>query len=209
MSDKITKRQQAVLNDIEQHIREKGYGPTVREVCQDLGLSSPSTVHVHLKALEEKGYIRRDPLKSRSISLTYQVDDPDFPAVDYKADVVSVPLVGNVAAGEPILAEENITERMPLPTDIVGDAPSFMLSVRGDSMIEAGINDGDYVVVKEQPVANNGDIVVAIIDDGATVKRFYKEKDCIRLQPENQSMEPIFVNECIIAGTVVAVFRRI
>ena len=212
MSDKITKRQQAVLDCIEASIREKGYGPTVREICQTLGLSSPSTVHVHLKALEDKGLIKRDPLKSRSISLvnapadlepTGNVITPSF------GRVVDVPLVGNVAAGEPILAEENITDTMSLPTDIVGDAPSFMLSVRGDSMIEAGINDGDYVVVKEQPVANNGDIVVAIIDDGATVKRFFRERDHIRLQPENSSMEPIITRDCSIAGKVVAVFRRL
>ena len=212
MSDKVTKRQKAVLDCIEECIREKGYGPTVREVCQSLGLSSPSTVHVHLKALEEKGLIKRDPLKSRSIALTYQLEDaalatnvvqPSF------SNIVNVPLVGNVAAGSPILAEENITDTISLPTDIVGDAPSFLLSVRGESMIEAGINDGDYVVVKEQPVANNGDIVVAIIDDGATVKRFYKEADHIRLQPENSSMEPIITRDCSIAGKVVAVFRRL
>lgn len=181
----------------------------MREVCQDLGLSSPSTVHVHLKALEEKGFIKRDPLKSRSISLTYQPEgEPNIIAADF-GRVIDVPLVGDVAAGTPILAEENITDTIALPTDIVGDAPSFALSVRGDSMIEAGINDGDYVVVKEQPTADNGEIVVAIIGDGATVKRFYKEKGRIRLQPENSSMEPIFVNECLIAGKVVAVFRRI
>lgn len=212
MSDKVTKRQQAVLDCIEACIQEKGYGPTVREICQSLGLSSPSTVHVHLKALEEKGLIKRDPLKSRSITLTHPHDEasvienviaPSF------GRAVEVPLVGNVAAGSPILAEENITDTMTLPTDIVGDAPSFMLSVRGDSMIEAGINDGDYVVVKEQPVANNGDIVVALIDDGATVKRFYREKDYIRLQPENSSMDPIITRECSIAGKVVAVFRRL
>ena len=212
MSDKVTKRQQAVLDCIEACIQEKGYGPTVREICQSLGLSSPSTVHVHLKALEEKGLIKRDPLKSRSITLTHPHDEasvienviaPSF------GRAVEVPLVGNVAAGSPILAEENITDTMTLPTDIVGDAPSFMLSVRGDSMIEAGINDGDYVVVKEQPVANNGDIVVAIIDDGATVKRFFREKDYIRLQPENSSMDPIITRECSIAGKVVAVFRRL
>lgn len=212
MSDKVTKRQQAVLDCIEACIQEKGYGPTVREICQSLGLSSPSTVHVHLKALEEKGLIKRDPLKSRSITLTHPHDEacvienviaPSF------GRAVEVPLVGNVAAGSPILAEENITDTMTLPTDIVGDAPSFMLSVRGDSMIEAGINDGDYVVVKEQPVANNGDIVVALIDDGATVKRFYREKDHIRLQPENSSMDPIITRDCSIAGKVVAVFRRL
>lgn len=212
MSDKVTKRQQAVLDCIEACIQEKGYGPTVREICQSLGLSSPSTVHVHLKALEEKGLIKRDPLKSRSITLTHPHDEasvienviaPSF------GRAVEVPLVGNVAAGSPILAEENITDTMTLPTDIVGDAPSFMLSVRGDSMIEAGINDGDYVVVKEQPVANNGDIIVALIDDGATVKRFYREKDHIRLQPENSSMDPIITRDCSIAGKVVAVFRRL
>lgn len=209
MTIKITKRQKAVLDDIERHIAEKGYGPTVREVCEDLGLSSPSTVHVHLKALEEKGFIKRDPLKSRSISLTYAVEEAVNSFISEVRDIVSVPLVGNVAAGMPILAEENIEDTMKLPTDIVGEAPSFMLSVRGDSMIEIGINDGDYVVVRQQPVANNGDIVVALVDDGATVKRFYKEKDHIRLQPENSSMEPIIVQDCSIAGTVVAVFRRI
>ena len=213
MAEKVTKRQQAVLDCIEECIREKGYGPTVREVCQSLGLSSPSTVHVHLKALENKGLIKRDPLKSRSIALTYPLEG--LPALESNvvqpsfSKLVNVPLVGNVAAGAPILAEENITDTITLPTDIVGDSPSFLLSVRGESMIEAGINDGDYVVVKEQPVANNGDIVVAIIDDGATVKRFYKESDHIRLQPENSTMEPIITTDCSIAGKVVAVFRRL
>lgn len=212
-AEKLTKKQKAVMECIERCIEEKGYGPTVREICAELGLSSPSTVHVHLKTLEQKGYIVRDPLKSRSISLPVQrkpigaveadVVRPSF------SKVVDVPLVGNVAAGEPILAEENITDTITLPTDIVGDSPSFLLSVRGDSMIEAGINDGDYVVVKEQPVANNGDIIVALIDDGATVKRFYREKDHIRLQPENSSMEPIITRDCAIAGKVVAVFRRL
>lgn len=209
MGDKITKRQRAVLDNIEKHIREKGYGPTVREVCQDLGLSSPSTVHVHLKALEEKGYITRDPLKSRSISLTYQLEDSSDALIPQFTNAIQVPLVGDVAAGTPILAQENITDVLTLPTDIVGDSPSFMLSVRGDSMIGVGINNGDYVVVKEQPVANNGDIVVALIDDGATVKRFYKEKDAVRLQPENPDMDPIIVRDCSIIGTVVAVFRRL
>lgn len=212
MTQKVTKRQQAVLDCIEACIREKGYGPTVREVCQSLGLSSPSTVHVHLKALEDKGFIKRDPLKSRSIALTYPIEEVPSPVTAFAAaysKLVNVPLVGNVAAGSPILAEENITDTITLPTDIVGDAPSFMLSVRGESMIEAGINDGDYVVVKEQPVANNGDIVVAIIDDGATVKRFFREADHIRLQPENSTMDPIITTDCSIAGKVVAVFRRL
>ena len=212
MTHKVTKRQQAVLDCIEACIREKGYGPTVREVCQSLGLSSPSTVHVHLKALEEKGFIKRDPLKSRSIALTYAIEDAASAAVsgaEAYSNLVTIPLVGNVAAGSPILAEETGTDFIAVPTVIVGVAPSFMLAVRGESMIEAGINDGDYVVVKEQPVANNGDIVVAIIDDGATVKRFYKEADHIRLQPENSSMEPIITTQCSIAGKVVAVFRRL
>lgn len=209
MSEKITKRQQAVLSCIEDCIREKGYGPTVREVCQKLGLSSPSTVHVHLKTLEDKGLIKRDPLKSRSIALTYPLPGSETPAEPSYSNIINVPLVGDVAAGTPILAQENITDTMSLPVDIVGDAASFMLSVHGESMIEAGINDGDYVVVKEQPVANNGDIVVALVDDGATVKRFYKEKDHIRLQPENSSMDPIIVPTCSIAGKVVAVFRRL
>lgn len=211
MSDKPTKKQQAVMDCIERCIREKGYGPTVREICSELGLSSPSTVHVHLKALEQKGLIVRDPLKSRSISLPAGHKSSFEPNVIRPSfsKIVDVPLVGRVAAGEPILAEENIEDTISLPVDIVGDAPSFILSVRGESMIEAGINDGDYVVVKEQPVANNGDIVVAIIDDGATVKRFYREKDHIRLQPENSSMDPIITTDCIIAGKVVAVFRRI
>lgn len=210
MTQKVTKRQQAVLSCIEDCIREKGYGPTVREVCQILGLSSPSTVHVHLKSLEEKGLIKRDPLKSRSIALTYPLPGGKSAQDDLSySKIINVPLVGDVAAGTPILAEQNITDTISLPVDIVGDSASFMLSVHGDSMIEAGINDGDYVVVKEQPVANNGEIVVAVIDDGATVKRFYKEKDHVRLQPENSSMDPIIVDNCSIAGKVVAVFRRI
>lgn len=215
MSEKLTKKQKAVLECIEDCIAKKGYGPTVREICAEIGLSSPSTVHVHLKALEEKGYIERDPLKSRSIML--KQNDQGQPVGRNEGNVLSpsfsktidVPLVGNVAAGEPILAEENITETMSLPIDIVGDSASFMLSVRGESMIEAGINDGDYVVVKQQQTANNGDIVVAIIEDGATVKTFYKELDHIRLQPENSTMEPIIVTNCAIAGKVVAVFRRL
>ena len=214
MAAKVTKRQQAVLDCIEDCIREKGYGPTVREVCHALGLSSPSTVHVHLKALEEKGLIKRDPLKSRSISLTYPLEGssvqassaPDVVQPSF-SKIVNVPLVGDVAAGVPILAEENITDTISLPTDIVGDAPSFLLSVRGESMIEAGINDGDYVVVRKQPTAYNGDIVVAMVEDDATVKRFYRENGHFRLQPENPTMEPIIVPEVTILGKVVSLYR--
>ncbi len=217
---KITKKQKAVLDFIAQTIEETGIAPTVRDICVGLGLSSPSPVHVHLKTLEEKGYIHRDPLKSRCITVVGQernvspapTDTTSEPSVGLGefSNVVSLPVVGNVAAGLPILAEQNVTETIPLPTEIVGDSSSFLLKVRGDSMVEIGINDGDYVVVKEQPTATNGDIVVAVIDDGATVKRFFKERDHIRLQPENSSMEPIIVREdVIIAGKVVAVFRRL
>lgn len=213
MSYKVTKRQQAVLSCIETFISEHGYGPTVREVCEMLDLSSPSTVHVHLKALEEKGLIHRDPLKSRSITLANS--EAAVPAHSESAigssyeNTVNLPLVGDVAAGIPILAEENVSEYLTLPTEIVGDSASFLLSVHGDSMIEAGINNGDYVVVKEQQTAHNGEIVVALVEDGATVKRFYKENGHIRLQPENSSMDPIIVDDCAIVGKVVALFRRI
>ena len=211
MTKGITKRQQAVYDCIEQFIAEKGYGPTVREICERMGLHSPSTAHVHLNALEEKGLINRDPLKSRSITLTSSSPSTHSPYQDVTSrfNSIELPLVGDVAAGVPILAEENITDTISLPVEIVGDSASFLLSVHGDSMIEAGINDGDYLVVKEQNVANNGDIVVALIDDGATVKRFYRESDHIRLQPENSSMEPILVRECSIVGKVVALFRSI
>ncbi|RNL21657.1 transcriptional repressor LexA [Slackia faecicanis] len=215
---KITKKQKAVLDFIAKTIDETGIAPTVRDICDGLGLSSPSTVHVHLKTLEDKGLIHRDPLKSRCITIVGH----ERPAADDQAkneppvgagafaNVVSLPVVGNVAAGLPILADQNITETIPLPTEIVGDSSSFLLKVRGDSMIEIGINDGDFVVVQEQPTANNGDVVVAIVEDGATVKTFYKEHDHVRLQPENSSMEPIIVRENVsIAGKVVAVFRRL
>ena len=216
---KITKKQKAVLDFIAQTIEKTGIAPTVRDICVGLGLSSPSTVHVHLKTLEEKGYIHRDPLKSRCITVVGQersaspaptpTSEPPVGVGEF-SNIVSLPVVGNVAAGLPILAEQNVTETIPLPTEIVGDSSSFLLKVRGDSMVEIGINDGDYDVVKAPPTATNGDIVVAVIDDGATVKRFFKERDHIRLQPENSSMEPIIVREdVIIAGKVVAVFRRL
>ena len=215
---KITKKQKAVLDFIEKTIDETGIAPTVRDICNGLGLSSPSTVHVHLKTLEDKGFIRRDPLKSRCITIV----DHDHkqaegvcehePSVGSAAfsNVIDLPVVGNVAAGTPILAEQNITETIPLPTEIVGDSSSFLLKVRGDSMIEIGINDGDFVAVRQQPTATNGDIVVAMVEDGATVKRFFKEDGCVRLQPENSSMDPIIVTENVsIIGKVTAVFRRL
>ena len=207
--DSLSKRQQQIYNFIESYIEQKGFGPTVREICEAVNLSSPSTVHVHLKTLEDKGYIVRDSLKSRSIALPHKEAAQTHGSAAYE-NSISLPVVGRVAAGEPILAEQNIENTLTLPTELVGDSASFILSVHGDSMIEAGINDGDYVAVKEQPTCNNGDIVVAIVDDGATVKRFYKEKGHVRLQPENSSMEPIIVRENVsIAGKVVAVFRRL
>lgn len=209
MSKPLTTRQRSVYEFIESYILQKGYGPTVREIAEAVHLSSPSTVHVHLKTLEEKGYIVRDPLKSRSIALPGKPEQEEAFGSAGSSDTLSLPLVGNVAAGEPILAEHNVETTMQLPTEIVGDSASFILAVHGESMIEAGINDGDYVVVKEQQVARNGEIIVALIDDGATVKRFYKEEDHIRLQPENSSMDPIITRECAIVGKVVAVLRKV
>ena len=208
MTESLTKRQQQVYDFIETYVINKGYGPTVREIGEAVNLSSPSTVHVHLKTLEDKGYIVRDPLKSRSIALAHKPETSSFGGVGSEK-TLQLPLVGRVAAGEPIYAEENIEEVITLPTEIVGDAASFLLTVRGESMVEAGINDGDYVVVKEQQTAHNGEIIVALIDDGATVKRFYKETEYIRLQPENSSMKPILTKTCSIIGKVVAVLRRV
>ena len=209
MNTKLSRRQQQIYDFIVSYIQENGYGPSVREIADGVGLAGPSTVHGHLRTLEQLGYITRDKHKSRSIILTESLDQtPSFGSTG-SDDVLSVPLVGNVAAGEPILAEQNVQTTMTLPKELVGDAASFMLSVHGESMIEAGINDGDYVVVKEQQVARNGEIVVALIEDGATVKRFFKESDHIRLQPENSSMDPIIVQDCSIVGKVVAVLRRV
>ena len=201
MSKPLTTRQKSVYEFIESYILQKGYGPTVREIAE--------AVHVHLKTLEEKGYIVRDPLKSRSIALPGKHEQEEAFGSTGSSNTLSLPLVGNVAAGEPILAEHNVETTLQLPTEIVGDSASFILAVHGESMIEAGINDGDYVVVKEQQVARNGEIIVALIDDGATVKRFFKEKDHIRLQPENSTMEPIITRDCAIVGKVVAVLRKV
>lgn len=209
MSKPLTTRQKSVYEFIESYILQKGYGPTVREIAEAVHLSSPSTVHVHLKTLEEKGYIVRDPLKSRSIVLPGKHEQEEAFGSTGSSNTLSLPLVGNVAAGEPILAEHNVETTLQLPTEIVGDSASFILAVHGESMIEAGINDGDYVVVKEQQVARNGEIIVALIDDGATVKRFFKEKDHIRLQPENSTMDPIITRDCAIVGKVVAVLRKV
>ena len=190
---KISKRQQDILTFIKDEVKLKGYPPSVREIGEAVGLASSSTVHGHLARLESKGYIRRDPTKPRAI----EVLDPEG-LTALKSGVVHVPLVGKVTAGLPITAIENIEEYFPLPdTYGTSDDKLFMLEIVGDSMIEAGILNGDYVVVKQQHTANNGEIVVAMTEeDEATVKRFFKEKDYFRLQPENESMEPIIVNTC-------------
>ena len=199
----LSGKQLEVLEFIKSELFKKGYPPSVREICEAVGLKSTSTVHGHLERLERKGLIRRNPTKPRAIEVL------DSSPLSIARDMVEVPIVGRVTAGQPILAVENIEDTFPLPADFLRGDDSFILTVRGESMIEAGILDGDYVVVKQQNYANNGDIVVALIEDEATVKRFYKEKDHIRLQPENSLMEPILVQDVTILGKVTGVFRRL
>lgn len=205
MMAKLSKRQQQILDFIKQEVRTKGYPPSVREIGEAVGLASSSTVHGHLARLESKGFIRRDPTKPRAIEILDEYES--IP----KTNVVNVPIVGKVTAGQPITAIENIEEYFPLPERFVSpDDQVFMLQIVGESMIEAGILDGDYVIVRQQQTANNGDIVVAMTEDHeATVKRFFKEKDHIRLQPENSSMEPIIVQNATILGKVIGVYRAI
>ena len=198
---KITAKQQEILDYIKNEILKKGYPPTVREICETVNLKSTSSVHSHLETLEKNGYIRRDPTKPRAI----EICDDNFQMV--RTEMVSLPVVGNVAAGQPILAEENIEEYFPVPADMVPRGESFILNVRGDSMINVGIFNGDRVFVNQCSTAKNGDIVVALIDDSATVKTFYKENGHIRLQPENDEMEPIIVPDCEILGKVFGVYR--
>lgn len=212
----LTKRQKQILDFISTCVNEKHCPPSVREIGEAIGLSSPSTVHAHLNALEQKGYIKRDGAKSRSMSITSKAQSVEAstspcaqPQAHASRGIVELPLVGRVAAGQPILAEQNIEQQVPLPTSFFGDDGSFLLTVHGESMIDAGILDGDTLVVREQSDANNGDIVVALIGDGATVKTYYKEKDCIRLQPQNESMEPIFTRDAVILGKVTGLFRSI
>lgn len=204
----LTPRQRQVLDFIRSEIHRRGFPPSVREIGEAVGLSSSSTVHSHLAALEAKGLIRRDPSKPRALEvLDYRDTDR---AVDYDA-VRAVPLVGQVAAGAPILAAENIEATLPLPASFAGEE-TFILRVKGDSMIEAGILDGDFVVVRQQATATNGDIVVAMIDEAATVKRFFREGDRIRLQPENATLDPIYADahaDFAILGKVTALFRRL
>ncbi len=202
--DELTERQQAILSFIRAEIQKRGYPPSVREIGEAVGLSSSSTVHAHLSHLEEMGYIRRDPTKPRAIEVLVGNE-----TAIYRQDIVSLPIVGKVAAGQPLLAEENIEDYFPLPKDFGPIAEAFILKVRGESMIEAGILDGDLVVVQKTQHAENGEIVVALIEDEATVKRFFRENGRIRLQPENQNMAPIYATEVSIAGKVVGLVRRL
>lgn len=201
MEKKLTDKQEQILEYLKECILKKGYPPAVREICDAVNLKSTSSVHSHLETLEKKGYIRRDPTKPRAI----EICDESFQMV--RTEMVSIPLLGNVAAGSPIFAEQNIESYFPIPADYIPKGESFALRVRGDSMINAGIFHGDQIFVSVCNTAKNGDIVVALIDDSATVKTFYKENGHIRLQPENDSMDPIIVDDCVILGKVFGVFR--
>ncbi|GAA4701586.1 transcriptional repressor LexA [Brevibacillus fulvus] len=204
---KLSSRQQSIIDFIRKEVKDKGYPPSVREIGEAVGLASSSTVHGHLARLEKKGLIRRDPTKPRAIELLQHDDQMQE---EFETPVVRVPVVGKVTAGQPITAIEQVEEYFPLPESIVSTDKIYMLRVSGDSMIEAGILDGDYVIVRQQSVANNGDIVVAMTDeDEATVKRFYKEKTHFRLQPENSTMEPIILDSVTILGKVIGVYRLI
>lgn len=198
---KISQKQLEILEYIKAEILRVGYPPAVREICEAVNLKSTSSVHSHLETLEKNGYIRRDPTKPRAI----EIMDDNFNLT--RREMVNVPMVGHVAAGEPILAEQNITDYFPIPMDFMPNNETFMLTVKGESMINAGIFDGDYVLVEKQQTARNGEMIVALVDDSATVKTFYKENGYFRLQPENDNMDPIIVNHCDILGKVIGVFR--
>lgn len=195
------KKQTEILEYIKSQILNKGYPPSVRDICTAVNLKSTSSVHAHLETLEKNGYIRRDPTKPRAI----EIIDDNFNLT--RREVVNVPLIGQVAAGQPLLAVENITGYFPIPAEFIPKEEVFMLNVKGESMVNAGIYDGDQIIVKQQSTASNGEIVVALVDDSATVKRFYKENGHIRLQPENDFMEPIIVDSCEIIGKVIGLIR--
>lgn len=201
MAGNISKKQTEILEYLKTEIMAKGYPPTVREICDKVNLKSTSSVHAHLNSLEKNGYIRRDPSKPRAI----EIIDEDFGFV--RREMSNIPMVGSVAAGQPLLAEQNIMDHMPIPADMLPNNPCFMLKVKGESMINAGILNGDYVLVEQRSSAENGEIVVALVDDGATVKRFYKENGIYRLQPENDFMDPIIVSHVNILGKVIGVMR--
>ena len=198
---KITDKQREILEYIKEMILKKGYPPAVREICEAVHLKSTSSVHSHLESLEKNGYIRRDPTKPRTIEIL----DDDFALT--RRELVNVPVIGTVAAGTPILAEQNIEDYLPIPAGILPNKEVFMLKVKGNSMIEAGIYNGDKVIVAKQPNAENGDKVVALVDDSATVKTFYRANGHFRLQPENSSMDPIILDQVEILGKVIGLFR--
>lgn len=198
---KISDKQREILEYIKAEILNKGYPPAVREICEAVKLKSTSSVHAHLETLEKNGYIRRDPTKPRAIEIV----DENFNLT--RLEMVNVPIVGKVAAGEPILAVENIENYFPIPAEFMPNEQTFILQVQGESMVNAGILDGDYILVEQQTTANDGDMVVALVDDSATVKTFYKENGYYRLQPENDFMEPIIVSDVMIMGKVIGTFR--
>ncbi len=198
---KISQKQSEILEYIKSEILRVGYPPAVREICEAVNLKSTSSVHSHLETLEKNGYIRRDPTKPRAI----EIIDDSFNLT--RREVVNVPMVGHVAAGEPILAEQNISDYFPIPMEYMPNNETFMLTVKGESMVNVGIYDGDYVLVEKRATASNGEIIVALVDDSATVKTFYKENGYFRLQPENDFMDPIIVPHCEILGKVIGVFR--
>ena len=198
---KISDKQREILEYIKAEILNRGYPPAVREICEAVKLKSTSSVHAHLETLEKNGYIRRDPTKPRAIEIV----DENFNLT--RREMVNVPIVGRVAAGEPILAVENIENYFPIPAEFMPNEQTFILQVQGESMINAGSLDGDYILVQQQSTANDGDMVVALVDDSATVKTFYKETGYYRLQPENDFMDPIIVSEVMIMGKVIGTFR--
>ncbi|MBQ5918259.1 MAG: transcriptional repressor LexA [Lachnospiraceae bacterium] len=199
---KITQKQSDILEFIKSELLSKGYPPTVRDICNAVNLKSTSSVHAHLETLEKNGYIRRDPTKPRAI----EIIDENFSLTG--REVVNVPIVGRVAAGEPLLATQNIENYFPIPMEFMPNNDVFMLEVKGESMINVGIFEGDWIVVEKKNTARNGEIIVALVDDSATVKTFYKEDGHIRLQPENDSMDPIIVPDCKILGKVISLYRR-
>lgn len=211
MTKKLTEKQQLILDFINSQINEKGYPPSVREICSAVGLKSTSTVHGYLQRLEKKGLLHKESSKPRALRVldhNSEIRRKENDSLPMK-ELIEVPIVGKVTAGQPILAVENIEDTFPIPAEIAQNEDVFALYVSGESMIDAGIFDGDLVIVRQQSTANNGDIVVALIEDEATVKRFYKEKGYFRLQPENELMDPILVKEVSILGKVVGVFRKL
>jgi len=201
----LSDKQIKIMEYIKNELSLRGYPPSIREICQAVGLSSTSSVHAHLNTLEEKGYIKKGTNKRRAIEI---IDADDICSNMPRKEIVNVPIIGTVTAGTPILAVENIDDTLPISIDFVGNKDSYVLKVKGESMIDAGILSGDFVIVNSQNSADNGDIVVALIEDEATVKTFYKEKDHIRLQPENKLMDPILIKDPYILGVVKAVVRK-